>query len=104
VWTIEQAVEAAVRTAYEAWLGQEARPTDLRQARSDHPRTETGRCRPTVQSNVVGWDRILGCADAAADIGPQIRAELARVGMDGRTRSPRSRRRHRRQGGPSAAA
>jgi len=104
VWTIEQAVEAAVRAAYEAWLGQGPGANDLPQARPTHPRSEAARVGSPVPSNVVGWDRILRCADAAADIGPQIQAELARAGMDGGPHRPRARGRHRRRGRHTAAA
>ena len=104
MWTIEQAVEAAVRAAYEAWLGQDPGANDLPQARPTHLQSETARDGPAVPSNVVGWDRILRYADAAADIGPQIRAELARAGMDGGPPRPRYRGRHRRGGRPAAAA
>jgi hypothetical protein len=103
VGTIESAVEAAVRAAYEAWLGPDSRSTDLLQEHpTNHPRAS--RRSPTVRSSVVGWDAILRCADAAADIGPQIRAELARAGLDGAPRTPQFRRRHPRRGRPAAAA
>jgi hypothetical protein len=78
VSSLESAVEAAVRAAYEGWVD----PTD---APPDPPRRlqlvpEDGSLPgPTRRRRVITWADILGAAEAAADIGPQVRAELARI-------------------------
>jgi len=79
VSSLDAAVEAAVRAAYEGWVGPVDEPPDppkrLRLVPND------GHLRgPKRRRRVVTWADILEAAEGAADIGPRVRAELARTG------------------------
>jgi len=78
VSSLETAVEAAVRAAYEGWVGLTGERPDAPRPLPLVPR-DGPVPRPKRRRAMVTWAEILDAAESAADIGRQVRAELARA-------------------------
>jgi hypothetical protein len=75
VSALEEVVEAAVRRAHAEWTGPSEQSTLGRPWPVNEVKPPLRRAGPT--SRVVSWTQIKWFAESAADIGPQVRAELA---------------------------
>jgi hypothetical protein len=77
--SLEAAVEAAVRAAYQGWVGHPLEPPEGGRRLQVVP-SDGLLQRPKRRQRLVTWVQILDAAERAADIGPQVHAELARAG------------------------